>query len=277
MTPPLTTYNAHRIFVRGIHALDIADPLASFDSSSSAEAALDHMRAGRLPAVGVRTGGYVTRIIERGALEEVRAAGSAFGSCAEHARPIEAGELLPESALLDDVVLTLERRPFLLVQLLGQPTGIIDRSDLEDPPVRMWLFGLLSLIEMTIVRRIEEWAGDEGDAAWRPLLSPSRLQKAEELQAERLRRGSETPLLHCLPFSDKGQIVARNRDLLDSFAFASRKRAEAVFKALERMRNNLAHMQPVVDGDWELIVLFAQGVEALLTRLEGASAKLQQG
>ncbi|MGL4649816.1 MAG: hypothetical protein ACRC1H_10440 [Caldilineaceae bacterium] len=273
MSPYLTTYDAQRVFVRGVRALDIAEPLASFDGESDAAAALDCLRRHNFVAAGVRTDGFVTHVIEREALEAAAAqaeAGAPPGSCLAHARPLSTDDLLPDTALLDAVVVQLHARTFVLVQVLGVPCGLVSRRDLEDPPVRMWLFGLLTLIEMAIVRRIEVW-GDE--VMWRSSLSPARLQKALELQAERRRRGLETPLLHCLPFSDKGQVVARNEALREALGFASRKRAEAIFKTLERLRNNLAHMQPVVEGDWEIILNFAQNIEPLLVRLNAASSE----
>jgi hypothetical protein len=267
----LSTYDSQRVFVRGVRALDIAEPLPSFDAASDAAEALACLRAHVCEAAGVRTHGFVTHLIERAALEEAvaaapeQAAEGGMGPCAAWARPLLPDDLLPDTALLDDVVTRLHERSFVLVQVMGAPCGIVSRRDLEDPPVRMWLFGLLTLVELGLAHRIDERYGDE---EWRLLLSPARVEKALELQAERRRRGFETPLLQCLPFSDKGQIVARDPSLRLVMGFGSRKRAEATFKALERMRNNLAHMQPVVESDWEILVGIARDVEGLLARLE---------
>lgn len=268
MTLLKTTYDAERVFVHGVRALDIAEPLPSFELAGDAAPVLACLRTHHLPAAGVRSGGFVTHVVTLRALEENAARGADACPLAALARPPAADELLSGAATLGEVVERLHARDFVLVEVLGAACGIVSRRDLEDPPVRMWLFGLLTLIETTVARSIEGWAGEE---VWRALLAPARLEQAERLQAERLRRGLETPLLYCLPFSDKGQIVARAEDLRGALGFASRKRAEADFKALERLRNNLAHMQPIVESDWELILRFAQNVEGLLHRLDAAA------
>ncbi len=259
-----TKYDAQRVFVYGVGALDIADPLASFELEGDAAEVLACLRSLNAPAAGLRRGGFVTHVITQTALVEGSAAAGA-PQLANLARPLEPGDLVAGTAPLATLVERLHDRPFVLVEVLGVPCGIVSRQDLEDPPVRMWLFGLLTLIETTVARSIEGWAEE---VVWRGLLAPARVERAEALQAERLRRGIQTPLLHCLPFSDKGQIVARSEELRMALGFASRKRAEADFKALERLRNNLAHMQPIVESDWELILRFAQDTERLLRRLE---------
>ena len=124
-------------------------------------------------------------------------------------------------------------------------------SDLQKPPVRMWLFGMITLLEMRTTRLIElKCPGD----SWKQYLSESRLQKAEALLEERKRRNQNLELIDCLQISDKGQIIARNEEIRRLTRMQSRRQTEQAIKMLESLRNNLAHSQDIISCDWETIV-----------------------
>jgi hypothetical protein len=114
----------------------------------------------------------------------------------------------------------------------------------------MWLFGIVTLIEMRCAELIERYFPDE---TWKEYVSEARLQKAELLLAERRRRNQAVRLLDCLQFSDKGQIVARTEKLRKMTVFESRRQAEDAIKKLEQLRNHLAHAQDFVACDWDTI------------------------
>jgi hypothetical protein len=123
----------------------------------------------------------------------------------------------------------------------------------------MWLFGMVTMIELRYTRLIDDLCPDEN---WREYLSVGRLRKAEEFLAERRRRQQVVGLLDCLQLADKGRIVARNEQIRSRTVFASRREAEDGIKMLEGLRNNLAHAQDIVSSSWEAIVLLS----ALLDR-----------
>jgi hypothetical protein len=125
----------------------------------------------------------------------------------------------------------------------------------------MWLFGLITLIEMRFITLIEHhFEGDD----WVKYLSDNRVAKAADLQQERQRRGQEPRLLDCLQFSDKAQIVIRDQVLREQVGFQSRRQAEQAIKNLERLRNNLAHAQDIVSLDWLTIVNLSENLEAVI-------------
>ena len=123
-------------------------------------------------------------------------------------------EILEDAAGLNDVLDALADRDVAFVRVLGAVTGVVQRRDLEKPPMRMWLFGMVSLIEMNVTWAVQElFPGD----AWTENLSPARVEKARGLQSERERRGQDADLLSCLQLSDKlGLLVKdeRHRELL---------------------------------------------------------------
>jgi len=58
----------------------------------------------------------------------------------------------------------------------------------------------------------------------------------------------DVDLLDCLQFADKGHIVGKDAGLRDQIGFVSRNTAKATVKALEQLRNRLAHAQDLGDS-----------------------------
>ena len=107
------------------------------------------------------------------------------------------------------------------------------RDDMQKPAVRMWLFGMVTMVELRYTRLIREMCPDE---SWRQYLSEGRLKKAEDLMAERRRRNRPADMLDCLQLSDKGQIVARDERIRSRTIFTSRRQTEEGINMLEGLR-----------------------------------------
>lgn len=253
MSWPGSYYDSQRVFGRGIIARDIAEPLISFDAATPAGAVRAAMVELNQDVAGVREMGSVIGYVECGELSD--------GACGAYAHPIDQAVVLADSAPITEVIQALNRSPRAFVRLLGAVGGIVTRADLQDPPVRMWLFGLVNIVEMRFLALIERQYQDE---SWTQYLSPSRLEKARALQDERRRRNQEPRLLDCLQFSDKAQIVVRNEALRSQAGFASRKRGEAVIKDLEALRNSLAHAQDIIAFDWDVIVQLSENLDRVI-------------
>jgi len=260
--------SVRRIFTEGFRAGDITEPLVSFDESALVTTIAEYMDEAGFDAVGVRRRGLVAGFVERHDL------GGAT-TCGELARAFNNDALVMEAAPLSTVVRILSQQARAFVTAFGTASGIITRDDLEQPPVRMWLCGTITLIEMRYAGLIDELCPD---GSWRQYLSAGRLSKAEELLAERRRRHQSVSLLDCLQLSDKGQIVARNEQIRSRTIFASRRQAEEGIKMLEGLRNNLAHAQDIVSANWEAIERLSQHLERHLneTNVEMPAPALQQ-
>ena len=241
------------MFYEGFSVDDIAEPLVSFDATRSVEEVRASMEARAFEVVGARRDGLVVGYLERSELTS--------GTCEPFIHPFDPSEIVPSTQGLADIVEKLNTTPRIFVTFLGHVCGIVTRSDLQKPPVRMWLFGMITLIEMRMAKLIESLApGDQ----WKAFLSNSRLQKAEVLLAERTRRNQNLGLLDCLQFSDKGQIIARNPAIRAATRFESRRQIEKVVKLVERLRNNLAHSQDIITSNWDAIVLLASDLDDIL-------------
>ncbi len=243
-----------RLFSEGFTAIDIAEPLISADASISDEELRNFMERHGLAVVGLseegRVIGYARLSREMGRLER----------CS----PVPSAQILTAMASLADVIGVLALHDHCFLSAFGGIEGVVSRSDIQKPPVRMWLFGMVTIIEMYITRLIET---TYPDGAWHSMVSDGRLKKARELAAERERRGQRVSLVDCLQLSDKAGIVMRDPAMRRDFGVQSRREARQVIKDLESLRNNLAHSQDIVSADWPAIVKMASRMDKILTRL----------
>ena len=144
--------------------------------------------------------------------------------------------------------------------MMGEVVGVVTRDEMNDPIVRMWLFGIVTIVEMEFVRRIRANHPDDG---WKPLIAAARLAKAEELFEERKRRNRGGTLLDCLQLPDKGLILIRDGTMVEWLQFDSQRTAKRAVKDIESLRNHLAHSQDIVAHDWAQIARLAGRVEEL--------------
>lgn len=242
-----------RLFLEGFTARDIAEPLVSFDDVTAAASVKRFMEERKFEVVGIRQNGHVTGF--------ARGADLGDGVCAVALQGFRESQVVLDSTPLSDVLSRLKGNSHLFVSTLGTVAGMISRTDLQKPPVRMWLFGLITLLEMRFTRLIEEFLPD---GAWRTSLSEGRIRKAEALQMERRRHDLDVSLLECLQISDKATIVARSEQLRAMTRFDSKRQLEDATKAMERLRNSLAHSQDIVTNDWDTICLMTERLESIL-------------
>ena len=126
--------------------------------------------------------------------------------------------------------------------------------------MRMWLFGITTMLEMETGPMIERlWPNGE----WQSMVSDGRLGKAQSLLEERERRNQPSTLLACLQFADKLQILLENETLFHQFGFPSKKAARNICKAIELLRNNLAYAQDIVSHDFAQVARIAQRIDSL--------------
>jgi hypothetical protein len=243
--------NSLELFLRGFAARDVAQPLASFDDTTSSSAIVIAVDAHGFEVIGIRQSGTLAAWLDA---DDVRSS--------EHPilRQFDPGTVLSDTAPLNDVVQSLRLAPHVFVRSLGQIGGHISRRDLQKPAMRMWLFGLITISELRVTRMIDACCPQE---SWRQYLSEGRVQKAVELQQDRSRRGQAVSLLDCLQFADKGQIVVRDERLREQTRFSSKRQVEDFVSALQDLRNNLAHAQDL-SGDWEVICELATNLQRIV-------------
>jgi len=240
-----------RLFLEGFSAMDIAEPLVSFDAGAEAESVLQFMTEKDFDLVGIRENGLVVGYARRSDLSR--------GTCRDHLQPFTPDDdLVPDTASLVEVVKSLAINEQCFVTILDRVGAIITLSDLEKPPMRMFLFGMITLGEMLMTEIIRR---RYADGSWMKLLSEQRLQKARELQKERTRRGQKVELVDCLQYGDKGWILSYDEEFRAALDQRSRKDARKAVKELESLRNNLAHTQEIIPTGWRRIVFACSRLE----------------
>lgn len=241
-----------RMFTELFTAGDIAEPLLSFDAGQSCKDAKRVLDLHKQDVASVRINGTVQGYVRRTDLTDAE--------CTDQIRHFTIDQIVSGNTALSDVVHVLTRHDFCFVSLLGEVTGIIQRDDINKPMVRMWLFGLVTMVEMMLVQLIEQYYPNE---SWQASVAEGRLVKAKTFQAERLRRNQHCTLIECLQFSDKGQILLGHPHAMERLGYESKSTAKRAIRDLESLRNNLSHAQDIVTHDWAQIARLAQRMEEI--------------
>ena len=244
-----------RLFETAFRVEDIAESLVSFDAERPVSDVTPVLDRTRFRVVGVREDGRIMGYV-------VAAEIGREAALSELLRDFDEDDVVSGDTPLAEAILALDGREWLFVRVLGSVNGIVTWSDLQKPPVRMWLFGVITLIEMAFTRLIETlFPNDE----WTKLLSPARRKKAEDFHRERLRRSAHAlRLIDCVQFSDKGQILAKDDVARRIIGFPSRKRGEQSVKAIVSLRDKLAHAQDIVTHDGSSIIELARHLGRIL-------------
>ena len=248
-----------RILEQSFTALDIAEPLPSFEETRPAGEVYAFLEAEDVPAAGVRAEARVSGFVRP---EDCAAAPER--TCREIVRPFGEAVVLRDSASLAEVIGALKETPFCFVSVLGEVGAVVSRHDIDKPPVRMWLFGIVTILDMFITRKISELFPHD---SWQEHLSPKRLEKAVMLRDERVRRKQPARLLDCLQLTDKAHILLREPAMREEMKVSSKREGEQLMKDFESLRNNLAHVQSVVSYDWPIITRLADRIPTILSRI----------
>lgn len=239
-----------RMFMELFTAKDIAEGLLSFDADSDCAEVKTVLERHRKSVASVRVNGAVQGYLRLPDLVAER--------CTDCLRHFTVDQVLPGSAAFSDVIHVLTRHDYCFVTMLGSVSGVISRDDINKPMVRMWLFGIVTMIEMGLVQMIKDQYPQQ---SWQSLVSEGRLVKAKQIQVERQRRNQYCELIDCLQLSDKGQILMESERAMKRLGFETKSVAKRSVKALESLRNHLAHAQDIVSHDWAQIARLSQRME----------------
>ncbi len=253
--------NLRELFESSITAKALAEPFTSFDIDSHTAYIKKFMELKDFDIIGIRNEGLISGYAVRSELSE--------NLLEKHLLPFAEDELLSEKdpmiELFSKIRASSNSTVFVLV--FGQVTGIITRGDLQKIPVRMWLFGLISLIEMQLLRIIQAYYPTE-DWISLSLITDERLNKAKEVLKDRQQDNIAIDLADCLQFSDKYSILLKNKEFWLNLGFKSKASAERFFNHLRVLRDNLAHAQDIITGKWPTIVDLIIEAEQVLKNLE---------
>ena len=252
-----TFKDLHRIFRQSITAREVAEHLVSFETDHPAQRVKEFMRKRGFDVVGAREEGVITGYVEFADLKE--------GVVGDSQKGFASSKVLNESDPMLDTLEALKDSRWVFIKFLGNPSGIVTRGDLQKAPMRMWLFGLISLFEMHLKRRIREhYPSDE----WSGHLSEGRRDKALQLFSERKKGKEEIDLIECLYLTDMATIVFKTERLKSSLNMKSKTEWERFAREITDLRNKLAHANPIKSTEWPAIAEMARKTEEYLAILE---------
>ncbi|WP_066172522.1 hypothetical protein [Bacillus marinisedimentorum] len=256
---PIPYENLRTLYKERITVAEIAEPLARCRSDEPAVDVFDRLDKRQFEVVGIVEQGSVCGYAKKEDLLAVNV-------CGEAKKLFSPRDIITSSMPLIEIfgVLKHSRSTFVLDE--RRDVYIITRSDLQKIPVRMLLFGLVSLIELHMLRIIRSQFPNR---EWQQFMTPGRLQKAHELLELRRERTEAIDLADCLQFSDKKEIIVGSDMLRQKLGFPSKKKGRAIFEGVESLRDKLAHAQDLVIGTtWSRLFDIIESSEGLLAGLE---------
>src|SRR6266404_1948569 len=228
-----------RLFEQGLTTTVLYEPLRCCHLDDPQDGVSEEMKrlgfdvVGVIEAKGKSPVGYVAGVdLER-------------KTCREALRPFAQSDLVTDSTPLLDLleVLASSERRFVLAR--NRVHGIVTRADLQKPPVRILLFGLISLLEM----HLTFWAkaAYRGDH-WTQGLKAERTKTAAAILKLRAQRNEQISLFDCIQFCDKRDLAIGNDMIREQMKLGSKKTAGKLLRAAERLRDRLAHSQADLAG-----------------------------
>ena len=258
--PKSSIEDLKEIFEKDFKASYIAEPLYSFDNTADAQEVKELMIRKDFDVIGIREGGLISGYANRRDLN-----GAQLGN---YSLKFDEQEKLPDIAPISEVFNVIKRFDHVFVTAFDdRVSGIITPGDLEKMPVRMWLFSLISLIEMQMLRIIKKkYSGN----SWREhISSDERIKDAEKIFKELQKENKEIELVDCIQFCDKRDIISKSKDITRNLEqFDNKKDFVKLLKQLEKLRNNLAHAQNIITDKWPNVVILSKKAEELLGNFE---------
>jgi hypothetical protein len=265
-TSPITGYRRRgarlaelrALLATGITARAIFEPLWSCPADAPSVEMQRALRSRGFDVAGVQQepGGPVIGYVTADSLTE--------GAVRDHLLQIPLEKLTSDATTIARLLSILKNRPYVFVLSEQEVAGIVTRADLNKPPVRVYLFGLISLLEM----HLGHWVKVTYRESWQGSLKPNRVEAARRVQLLGQERKQDPPLLECLQFGDRRDLVAARPELLAKLCLGTESEARHVLREAECLRDLLAHgHQDLASGsDWEQIIGMVETVEKVVQK-----------
>ena len=155
-------------------------------------------------------------------------------------RPLCDSEVISESTPILDVIEILCSKEQVFVKVKRNITHLVTRSDLDTIPVRIWLYGMISLFEVELKAKIIRELIN-----WEDLLPSARLEKAKELYLLKKSKNEEINMLGCTQLVDLGTIIFKSWEHFQTFfpSDLSKNTIRSSFSEINFLRDTLAHGQ----------------------------------
>ena len=246
------------LFEKNITVNSISEVLDTCNVSDSARVIRDQMVLKDYDVIGVEENGMVIGYVLRDDFGE--------GTCQEYSRSFSPSELVSDSTPLLQTLFIFKNTERLFIIEGNRITKVVTLADLQKTPIRMLLFGVISLLEMHLYRIISNYFAED---SWKNHLSTKRIELAEDLFLQRKARNEAIQLSDCLQLCDKRDIVLNEPSLRELLGIESKSKGKDFFKKLENLRNNLAHSQDLNTlNSWNEMISLIEQTEKVLEECE---------
>lgn len=257
-----------KLFETGITASSIQEPLKYCFYGEEASGVLAELERLDFDIAGIR------KSKENPILEFVFTKDLKNDNCEKVAQTIKTEDVISDSTPLIEVLNGLNERTYLFILNGREISGIITRADLQKPPVRILIFGIISLFEMHMTFLIRNHFPNE---RWKKVLKDKRIKDAEDILEKRKERNEVIDLTDCLQFADKRDLVIATEEMREHLGLETKKGANKLLRSIEKVRDKLAHAQDIVSGTtWKELIDMVQQVELMLQRSDDIVEKEAQ-
>jgi|LSQX01.3.fsa_nt_gb hypothetical protein len=177
-------------------------------------------------------------------------------------QPLSVNDVVSDSTPVFDVLRILQNQSYLFVKEKDKITRIVTRADWDSIPVRIFLFGMISLFE----QQIRDFT-IEKEFDWEQDIPTDSLKSAKKHFAKKKKIDQEVRLIDCLYFPDLKYIIQKNYEEFEKKIGPDY--LEKVLESLEKLRevrNDLAHSKPLkypFNEVFELLALAGEVVKRL--------------
>lgn len=250
------------LFENDLTVNHISEDIVACDINDSIEKARTTMVKNGFHCLGVAKNGRIFGYIRRKDVEEV----DEHTTISSLVRIFEIGEIVSETTSIIEAMFLLREKDRIFVLEGDEIISLVTRADMQKTPVRLLIFGLISLLEMHFLKIIRIY--HPGDS-WQKYLTDSRIEKAEEIYEFRLQTNQEIDLLDCLHFCDKRDIILNDKQLFRLFDFQSKNKGKQILRELEKLRDLIAHAQDLMGTfDFLKLISLVNEMEILLRKCE---------
>jgi CBS domain-containing protein len=254
-----------KIFMDNVTVKDVYEPLLCCKEHDDAVQAQETLKQRGFNIAGVMNElGEVVGYVETDTLVD--------NAVSVHTKKITIDQVISDSTPLAQLLNIFREREFAYVNHGSKIVGIITKADINKPPVRVYLFGTLSLFEMHVNTWIKHFYPND---SWFIEIKDVRIDKAKEVYEKRKGKNQDLTLLDCIQLADKREILSKSLDFLKQFGFDKKSFVE-LLKRAEKIRNELVHSQDSIISnlEWSAFVDVLDHVECFLLGSDNAVEKM---
>ncbi|MEJ2249554.1 MAG: hypothetical protein P8Y97_07835 [Candidatus Lokiarchaeota archaeon] len=161
----------------------------------------------------------------------------------------------------------LDRKLFILKRKTLD--GIVTKADLQKGPYCLFLFGLVTNLEITCLKFIDKFCKDN----WEEKISQTRYDKIREEYEKSSKEQSELNLLFYTYLTDKKVILFKINEFSELYKEInlSKTKARRFFSRIIRLRNNLVHSKRINENfkDWRDLLETIRFIPLITSKMRG--------